>query len=143
MSTGARTFEEGEPSGPRSGVSRVPESLIGTTIDDRYRVDALLGEGGMGLVYRVTHTRLNKPLAVKILRRENTRDGEVLARFRREAESASAIGNEHIVDIHDFGVLADGSTYFVMECLEGVDLIEAMDRTKSAHSTLRHRFAKR
>jgi len=127
MSTGAGTFDPREGSGPRSGVSEVPEALIGTTIDDRYRVDSLLGKGGMGLVYRVTHTRLNKPLAIKVLRRENTRDEEVLARFRREAESASAIGNQHIVDINDFGVLTDGSTYFVMECLEGMDLIEAMD----------------
>jgi serine/threonine-protein kinase len=108
-------------------VSKAPEGLLGRTIDQRYRVESLLGEGGMGLVYRVTHAHLNKPLAMKVLRRENTRDPEVLARFRREAESASAIGNQHIVDISDFGVLDDGSTYFVMECLEGVDLIDAMD----------------
>jgi len=108
-------------------VSTVLEGLLGQTIDQRYRVEALLGEGGMGLVYRVTHTRLHKPLAIKVLRRENTRDPEVLARFRREAESASAIGNQHIVDISDFGELDDGSTYFVMECLEGIDLIDAID----------------
>jgi serine/threonine protein kinase len=108
-------------------VSKAPEGLLGRTIDQRYRVEALLGEGGMGLVYRVTHTRLNKPLAIKVLRRENTKDPEVLARFRREAESASAIGNQHIIDINDFGELHDGSTYFVMECLEGLDLIDAID----------------
>jgi serine/threonine protein kinase len=127
MSIDARGFDDGGASRPHSGVSQSPPELIGQTIDERYRVEALLGEGGMGLVYRVTHTRLNKPLAIKVLRRENTRDEEVLARFRREAESASAIGNQHIVDINDFGVLPDGSTYFVMECLEGMDLIEAMD----------------
>jgi serine/threonine-protein kinase len=108
-------------------VSKAPEGLLGRTIDQRYRVEALLGEGGMGLVYRVIHTRLNKPLAIKVLRRENTKDPEVLARFRREAESASGIGNQHIVDINDFGELDDGSTYFVMECLEGLDLIDAID----------------
>lgn len=127
MSTRVTGFDEDGAKGPHSGVSRAPEGIIGRTIDERYRVEALLGEGGMGLVYRVTHTRLNKPLAIKILRRENTRDQEVLARFRREAESASAIGHQHIVDIHDFGMLADGSTYFAMEYLEGRDLIEAMD----------------
>jgi len=127
MSDTARGFEDSEVSGPHSGVSKASEGLLGQTIDQRYRVEALLGEGGMGLVYRVTHTRLNKPLAIKVLRRENTRDPEVLARFRREAESASAIGNQHIVDINDFGTLADGSTYFVMECLEGLDLIDAID----------------
>ncbi|MDH4281969.1 MAG: serine/threonine protein kinase, partial [Myxococcales bacterium] len=108
-------------------MSKTFDGLIGRTIDGRYRVDAVLGEGGMGLVYRVTHTRLNKPLAMKVLRRENTRDPEVIARFRREAESASGIGNQHIVDISDFGTLDDGSTYFVMECLQGVDLIDAID----------------
>jgi len=127
MSIDARGFDDGGAGRPHSGVSESPPGLIGKTIDERYRVEALLGEGGMGLVYRVTHTRLNKPLAIKVLRRENTHDEEVLARFRREAESASAIGNQHIVDISDFGVLHDGSTYFVMECLEGMDLIEAMD----------------
>ena len=132
MSIDARGFDDGGASRPHSGVSQSPPELIGQTIDERYRVEALLGEGGMGLVYRVTHTRLNKPLAIKVLRRENTRDEEVLARFRREAESASAIGNQHIVDINDFGVLPDGSTYFVMECLEGMDLIEAMASTAPA-----------
>lgn len=127
MSTDASGFDDGGTSRPHSGVSPSPTGLIGQTIDARYRVEALLGEGGMGLVYRVTHIRLNKPLAIKVLRRENTSDEEVLARFRREAESASAIGNQHIVDINDFGTLGDGSTYFVMECLEGMDLIEAMD----------------
>ena len=127
MSMGTSGFDDGGANKPHSEVSRAAPGLIGQTIDERYRVDALLGEGGMGLVYRVMHTRLNKPLAIKVLRLENTRDEEVLARFRREAESASAIGNQHIVDINDFGVLRDGSTYFVMECLEGMDLIEAMD----------------
>jgi serine/threonine protein kinase len=129
MPDGARGFDEPGPevSTPHSGVSKAPTGLIGLTIDQRYRVEALLGEGGMGLVYRVTHTRLNKALAIKVLRRENTGDPEAVARFRREAESASAIGNQHIVDISDFGTLVDGSTYFVMECLEGVDLIDAID----------------
>jgi serine/threonine-protein kinase len=127
MSDGARGFDESEASGAQSGVSKASEGLLGRTIDQRYRVETLLGEGGMGLVYRVTHTRLNKQFAIKVLRRENTKDPEVLARFQREAESASGIGNQHIIDINDFGVLEDGSTYFVMECLEGIDLIDAID----------------
>jgi serine/threonine protein kinase len=127
MPNGVTGIDDSELNVSDSGVSKAPHGLLGQTIDQRYRVESLLGEGGMGLVYRVTHTHLNKPLAIKVLRRENTRDPEVLARFRREAESASAIGNEHIVDISDFGVLEDGSTYFVMECLEGIDLIDAID----------------
>ena len=67
-----------------SGPARVVEGLLGQTIDQRYRVESLLGEGGMGLVYRVTHTRLNKPLAMKVLRRENT--GDVPARGRERVQ---------------------------------------------------------
>jgi serine/threonine protein kinase len=116
-------------SSAKTPTSKTPTSngLLGQTIDGRYRVESLLGEGGMGLVYRVTHTRLNRRLAMKVLRPQNTSDPEVLVRFRREAESASAIGNQHIVDISDFGELGDGSTYFTMECLDGVDLIDAID----------------
>ncbi len=128
MSGSARRIDEDpEVDGRHSGVSRAPDALIGTIIDRRYRVEALLGEGGMGLVYRVTHTELHKTLAIKVLRSQNTQDEEVLARFKREAQSASNIGNEHIVDIIDFGTLPDGSTYFVMECLEGLDLIDTID----------------
>ena len=124
----APDLEEAKATGLQSGVAKTaPQGLLGRVVDGRYQVEALLGEGGMGLVYRVTHTRLNKSLAMKVLRRENTEDEEVLARFRREAEAASAIGNQHIVDVSDFGTLEDGSTYIVMECLEGMDLIEAMD----------------
>lgn len=122
----SETFGDVEVREPRSGISEAPLGLVGRTIDHRYRVDSKLGEGGMGLVYRVTHTLLNKPQAIKVLRREHTRDEEALARFRREAESASGIGNQHIVDISDFGMLADGSTYFVMEYLEGMDLIDTI-----------------
>jgi serine/threonine protein kinase len=95
-------------------------------IDERYRVEALLGQGGMGFVYQATHVRLGKSVAIKVLR---TGGGEqnALARFQREAESASAIGNAHIVDISDFGTLEDGSTYFVMELLRGTDLIHAIE----------------
>ena len=131
MSGSARRIgDDQEVGGRQSGVSRTPEALIGTVVDHRYRIEALLGEGGMGLVYRATHTQLHKTLAIKVLRSENIRDEEVLARFRREAQSASNIGNEHIVDINDFGTLADGSTYFVMECLEGLDLIDAIDAVR-------------
>ncbi len=123
-------WSEPEAGARHSGVSRASDRLIGALIDGRYRVEALLGEGGMGLVYRATHIRLQKTLAIKVLRRENVRDPEVIARFRREAESASNIGNEHIVDISDFGSLPDGSAYFVMECLEGRDLVDELDRSE-------------
>jgi serine/threonine-protein kinase len=103
------------------------DPLVGHVIDGRYEVLSVLGEGGMGLVYKARHVVLNKPLALKVLRPEVSKNEEIITRFRQEAQSASAIGNEHIIDISDFGTLADGATYFVMEYLEGKDLTKAID----------------
>jgi hypothetical protein len=103
------------------------DKLVGQTIDGRYLVEKVLGEGGMGLVYKAKHVVLNKPLALKVLRPDVSRDEEIITRFRQEAQSASAIGNQHIIDISDFGTLPDGSTYFVMEFLDGTDLTGAIE----------------
>jgi predicted Ser/Thr protein kinase len=104
-----------------------PDPLIGRTLDGRYRIEKVLGEGGMGLVYAARHAMLNKPLAIKVLRPEVSKDVEVMQRFQQEAQSASAIGNHHIIEISDFGTLPDQSTYFVMEFLDGVSLTKAIE----------------
>jgi serine/threonine-protein kinase len=106
------------------------DPLIGQVLDGRYRVDAVLGEGGMGIVYKAVHTALNKPLAIKVLRPEVSKNEQIVARFKQEAQSASQIGNQHIIDISDFGTLPDGSTYFVMEFLNGMSLTTALERSR-------------
>lgn len=103
------------------------DELVGTTIDARYEVQRVLGEGGMGLVYKARHVVLDKPLALKVLRPDVSRDQEIITRFQQEARSASAIGNQHIIDITDFGTLKNGSTYFIMEFLDGTDLTGAIE----------------
>ena len=95
------------------------DPLIGQVLDGRYRVESVLGEGGMGVVYKAVHTTLRKPLAIKVLRPEVSKNEQIVERFKQEAQSASPIGNQHIIDISDFGELPDGSTYFVMEFLGG------------------------
>ncbi len=103
------------------------DQIIGQTLDGRYVVEGILGQGGMGLVYRARHAMLGKALAIKVLKPEVSRDEGVIARFRREAQSASAIGSPHICDVSDFGTLPDGSTYFVMEFLDGPPLTKVME----------------
>jgi serine/threonine-protein kinase len=102
---------------------RVEEpSHIGQVIDKRYVVEALIARGGMGIVYRCRHLLIDRKFAVKIIRASMAQLPDAPRRFLIEAKAASTIGNEHIIDVVDYGTLPDGSAYLVMELLEGVPL---------------------
>jgi Tol biopolymer transport system component len=89
--------------------------LTGQTLGN-YRIEALLGSGGMGQVYRATHIHLNRPAAVKVLHEQYAADPTFQARFQQEAQAASALRNPNIIEVIDFGQ-ADGRFYLVMELL--------------------------
>lgn len=95
-------------------------SLVGRLVADKYRIDRLIGRGGMGSVYEATNTTINKRVALKFL--DASSDPEAVLRFQREAQSASAVESAHIVQIFDSGTAEDGRPYIVMEFLHGEDL---------------------
>jgi len=105
----------------------VKDPMIGQTIAGRYKIEARLGEGGMGSVYRVEHTHMRKRLALKVLHREMTSQPEIVARFEREAMAAAHIEHPNVAGATDFGKLEDGSCYLVLEYVEGTSLRALID----------------
>src|SRR5215468_8693633 len=103
-------------------------ALVGTVLQDSYRLTRLIGAGGMGAVYEGVQLRLNKRVAVKLMMKELAANQEALARFRREAEVTSHLGHPHIVNVFDFGTTPSGASYLVMEYLEGEDLDHRLRR---------------
>ncbi len=95
------------------------DKLVGQTLDGRYYVEKKIGEGGMGVVFSARHAVIERPLAIKVLKREVMRDTATIQRFVREAKAASRIGHPNIVDVTDFGTTPDGMTYSVMEYVDG------------------------
>ena len=95
-------------------------ALTGSVLDDTYRIDEKIGEGGFGAVFRGLHLGLQRPVAIKVLRPNPAADmAEQIARFRAEGVAACRVAHRNAVEVLDFGVSSEGIAYLVMELLSG------------------------
>lgn len=113
-------------------IPRNPEERVGELLGGTYRIERLIAVGGMGSVYEVSHTRLEQHFAVKFLDPSFLRDGDAYARFRREAEIASRLNHDNVVQVFDFNTDNNGGVYMVMELVEGDTLDRLLETEKLA-----------
>ncbi|MHB8416953.1 MAG: protein kinase domain-containing protein [Myxococcales bacterium] len=101
-------------------------TLKGKVVADRYKIIDRLGEGGMGSVYKVQHTRMGKVMALKVLRPELGKQRSAIERFQQEAQLVARLSSQNTISIFDFGEADDGSLYLAMEYLPGQDLAQVL-----------------
>ncbi|MGE0400024.1 MAG: serine/threonine-protein kinase [Kofleriaceae bacterium] len=100
---------------------------IGQVFLGKYKVESILGQGGMGVVAECTHLQLNERVAIKMLRPDVVLDPDAVERFMREAQAAVKLKSEYVARVSDVGTLETGTPYMVMEFLEGIDLGALID----------------
>ena len=103
-----------------------PNSMEGQVLVGKYRVERVLGQGGMGIVLAARHIHLEERVAVKLMLAEAAFSGEAVARFLREARAAARLESAHVARVTDVGTLEDGRPYMVMEYLDGSDLSQLL-----------------
>ena len=113
---------------PSDGSTMRSSMNVPRVLDQKYRLEQLLGRGGMGAVYRARDMRLDRLVAVKVVRVELLGDQDARRRFRREAQVVARLQHPSIVAVYDFGTLPDGGAYIVMELVRGEDLRRVLVR---------------
>jgi serine/threonine protein kinase len=103
----------------------------GLIVGGKFRLDAVIGRGGMGSVWSATHSTLGHRVAVKLVAREFVRSPEALRRFDAEAKAAARLASRHVVQVFDNGTLDDGTPYIAMEMLSGENLAQRVERQGS------------
>src|SRR5262245_47771937 len=107
-----------------------PHPLIGSSVG-KYKITRLIGMGGMGAVFEAAHETLNERVAIKVMHAKLSLDKESVQRFMNEARTTSLVHHVGLVRVHDFGQLADGSAYMMMEFLEGESLRARLAKVQS------------
>jgi eukaryotic-like serine/threonine-protein kinase len=123
-----RCDESTTPICPADGTTMRPVPSVPRTVDNKYRIEQLLGRGGMGAVYRARDMRLDRLVALKVVRAELLGDPEARRRFRREAQIVARLQHPSIVAVFDYGTFPDGGAYLVMELVRGEDLRHVLQR---------------
>jgi serine/threonine protein kinase len=109
------------------------QNLIGEVLDEKYRIERLLGQGGMGAVYFATHLGTERPVAVKVISPQFMQNEEFVERFKREARAAGRLRHPNVVDVTDFGfayIESERVAYLVMEYLDGCTLGDVLAEEK-------------
>src|SRR5688572_22315151 len=122
-----RLAEQAVKHAQSAGTVIVPQDYLGATLDNRFRIDALIGAGGMADVYRASDVVLDRTVAIKLLRHDTIDEQENLTgRFLREARAVAKIEHPNVVKIYDIGLLGRGGLYLVMEFIKGCSLRDLM-----------------
>src|SRR5688572_8178672 len=125
--TGSSTRPETNQPRAMEEAGRVPSDLVpGQLIGGKYRFEALIAEGGMGIVLRATHVELGSPVAIKVVKPEHAANEEIVARLLSEARIAACLRSTHVNRVLDVGRFPSGAPYLVLEYLEGCDLAERL-----------------
>ncbi|NJD11320.1 MAG: serine/threonine protein kinase, partial [Gemmatimonadetes bacterium] len=104
------------------------DDLVGQILAERYQVQKLLGEGGMGRVFLAEHVRMARRCAIKVLHKNMSTDTNAVRRFGREATNAGKINHPNVIDVYDFGETHDGLVYLAMEYVDGESLTKVLER---------------
>jgi len=116
--------------------TEIRDSLLGTTLDNRYKIDAVIGRGGMSTVYKARHLFLNRDVAIKIMQEHLASNVEGRMRFQREAQAAASLSHPNIISVTEFGVAAAGEPYMVMDYLQGESLAEILRESVRAEPAM-------
>jgi serine/threonine protein kinase len=112
-------------------VNTKQDRLVGQVFANRYRIQSIIGQGGMSTVYKAQHTYMDRVVAVKLLHPHLVSDPISVQRFQQEAKAAASLSHPNIITVYDFGVTEDGLAFLVMDYLEGPSLGDLLDRTGS------------
>jgi serine/threonine protein kinase len=128
VASSTQTDVDGSASSDIMPIVLAPDPLPpGFPVGD-YQIECVLGQGGMGAVYRAVQPMIEKRVAIKVLSRQLAESPEAVSRFQKEARAVNQIGHRNIIDVYNFGQLPDGRHYYVMEYVRGETLREVIDK---------------